>query len=107
MWCEIKFTLGHRCVKAQLYQIFTEEREDNNNDTKKLYDYVNNLEEIEEEDHELQNRHAISPHALIGVKGYMTIRLYGRIKNQLVKCSWLILKVPIISFINPTYNFIY
>ena len=67
MWCGVKYTFGHTCVKSQLYQLLVEERDDNPQEREVFVDCVETLEDTKEgkkEDHQP----VISLHAIFGTK---------------------------------------
>ena len=83
MWCGIKFTRGYQCLKSQLYHMLLETDHDSDEDNDLFLDCEEPLGVagvVPKED----DRLVISLHALIGTVGYNTIRVQGKIKNQLV-----------------------
>ena len=83
MWCGIKFTKGHQCLKSQLYHMLLEIDHDSDEDNDLFLDCEEPLgvaSVVPKED----DRPAISLHALIGIIGYNTMRVQGKIRNQLV-----------------------
>ena len=83
MWCGIKFTKGHTCLKSQLYHILIDSNNEIEEEDDLFLDCPNSLEEVESLQKE-EDRPMISLHALTGTKGYQTMRVQGLIKNQLI-----------------------
>ena len=83
MWCGIKFTKGYMCLKSQLYHILVDDSNDTEKEDDLFLDCLNSLEKVEDVQKE-KDMPIISLHALIGTKGYQTMRVQGLVKNQLV-----------------------
>ena len=83
MWCGIKFTSGHRCFRSQLYQLLVDNGNEAEEENELFLDCEDSLNEsvnvMKEEESPV-----ISLHALTGMTGYHTMRVQGKIKNQLV-----------------------
>ena len=83
MWCGVKFTPGHSCPRSQLYQLLVEDC-DSNEEPEIFSDCVETMEENVGKGEEMVTIHTISVQALLGSENCQTMRLQGRIKNQLV-----------------------
>ena len=84
MWCGVKYTYGHTCVKSQLYQMLVEEADDNSPEGEVFADCVETLEDNKDGKEEDQQP-VISLHGIFGTGDSHTMRLQGKIKNtQLV-----------------------
>ena len=84
MWCGQKYSFNHTCVKSQLYHILVDNSLDKDMETDEFMDCVEHMEEMEAAAKEEEVRPVISLHAMLGTNGYQTMRLHGKIKNQLV-----------------------
>ena len=80
MWCGVKFTRGHTCYKSQLYQMLVEGSDDTEEDTDLFLDCEDSIAT----DQKVEESPVISLHALTGTTDYHTMRVQGKIKNQLV-----------------------
>ena len=82
MWCDIKFTLGHICVRSQLYQLLIEDLESKEGEQKEFADYTKTLDDGGIIGDGSGTLHAISMQALVGTEGHYTMRMIGKINNQ-------------------------
>ena len=80
MWCSVKYTPGHTCVKSQLYQILVEKADDSMQEGDVFTDCAKTLADIKE-DKEEDQQPIISLHAILGTGDSQTMRLQGKIKN--------------------------
>ena len=81
MWCDLKYSPTHRCVRSQLYQIFMEDLKGNTDEPEVFSKCVDSLEELAVKGEEVTTLHTISLQALWGTENYNTMRMQGRIKN--------------------------
>ena len=49
MWCGVKYTLGYKCVRSQLYQMPIDDRDEASQKVKEFTNCVDNLDGILEE----------------------------------------------------------
>lgn len=93
-WCEVKYHVGHKCVKSQLYQLFLKPYSDGEG------------EEFQECPKQLENPHLeesppqsliLALHAIQGTQGHNTMRI-----ANIIKAVWAIIMVDSRS----THNFI-
>ena len=84
MWCGLKYSANHACVKSQLYNILVDNHNSSEAETEEFLDCVDSMEEMDTMPVEADTRPAISLHAMIGTVGYQTMRIQGKVKNQLV-----------------------
>ena len=82
MWCGVKYTREHNCVKSRLYQLLVEDTGQKEAEFEEFADCVDTLEPMGGNGEDVGTLHAISLHALVGTEDHHTIRLEGRIKNQ-------------------------
>ena len=97
MWCGMKFTPGHTCVRSQIYQILVKDLEAKEGEMEKYIDCPDTLEELGSNVEEFGALHTISMQALIGTDGHQTMRLTGKVKNQ---------SLVILVDIGSTHNFL-
>ena len=83
IWCGVKFTRGHSCLKTQLYQLLLENEQEGEEDNDVFVDCDDPLV-IPRETNVVEDNLVISLHALIGTNGYHTMHVQGKIRNQLV-----------------------
>ena len=95
MWCGVKYTYGHSCVKSQLYQILLEDNEDSNQEEEVFTDCVETMEDTLQVRDDSQQL-VISLHAMLGTGNTQTMRLQGKLKNT---------KVIILVDSRSTHNF--
>ncbi|OMO94833.1 Retrotransposon gag protein [Corchorus olitorius] len=85
MWCASKYAPCHKCgVKSNLYQILMEDTGDPTTDSKGLAECLEFDEDTSELTNEKENPPIITLHAVLGTAGPQTMRVMGKIKNQLV-----------------------
>ena len=83
-WCGVKFILGHRCIRSQLYHILIDQVEEVEGDLEEFLDCTETLEDEGHKDSSEGYNTIISLHALMGTEGCQTMRLMGKIKKQVV-----------------------
>ena len=84
VWCGVKFTFGHKCVRSQLYQLLMEDMDDKEGEVEEFVDCRENIKELGATKEDTGALHTISLHALVGTEGHQTMRMTGKIKNQLL-----------------------
>ena len=67
-----------------MYHILVENPTPSEPEVDEFLDCVDHMEELEAMQKEEESRPAISLHAMLGTIGYQTMRVQGKIKNQLV-----------------------
>ena len=80
MWCGVKYTMGHQCVKSQLYQMLVEEPEEHQRENEIFTDCIDTLYEVAKSGDEVP-KPLVSLYAMLGTKDSQTMRLQGRTKN--------------------------
>ena len=81
MWCGVKFTMGHRCMKSQLYQLLVEDGDEQIFETAEALNSGVDIQEVVEEESSTNIPHVISLNALSGMGDAQTMRIRGRIKQ--------------------------
>ena len=84
MWCRVKFVGGHRCLRSQLYHMLLESETSTEADVEEFSDCVESLEDLSSAQQGEGDKAVVSLHALVGIDGYQTMRVQGKIKNQVV-----------------------
>ena len=84
MWCAINFTPNHNCVKSQLYHILMEDMKGNEDDIEIFSDCVDSMEELVLKGNDSATLHTISLQALLGAEYSQTMKMQGKIKNQVI-----------------------
>ena len=67
MWCGVKFTEEHSCMKSQLYQILLEEPKGKTTDKEEFSDCLESMEELTKVEDDNVAKPIISFHALLGL----------------------------------------
>ena len=70
MWCGVKYTLTHNCVKSQLYQLLIEDQEGKEEDLEVFFNCLDTMEESVVKEEKKGTLHAISLQALWGNETY-------------------------------------
>ena len=83
IWCGVKFFRGHQCIKSQLYQLLVDFSIEGDEDTDLFLDCEDSTDVVASAPNE-ENNPVISLHALTGTTAYQTMRVQGKIKNQLI-----------------------
>ena len=81
VWCGVRYTRDHRCMKSQLYQLLLDESDSKLLESDEFSNCVETVEELPGDETWANTPPTISLHALLGLEDSQTMRLKGRIKQ--------------------------
>ena len=99
MWCGVKYTFGHKCVRSKVYLLLVEESDELLQEVEGATNCMDKVEEVLKDDVGECLKLVISLYAFLGTRDSQITRLHGSIKNHFV-----ILLVDIILLIKPWSN---